>query len=631
MNVHDDARGDPQRGWLSLAGFPLSVAALCLTLLLPKLVLTRFASERMFTPYDVWETTLALQQDLLVAALAGAGLLALGQGATRLRWIGVGLGLGSVLFLLLVDLRARELWLKPLDLGMLGYLWSNFGDLRSGATLFFNHNAGLGMTFRRMLVVFGGLYGGLWGLSYAALFLGPRAAAPAAGGSRRRVGRRVAGGVLAALFVTSACVSRQRYRIDENILVRPAVNLVRDLAQGAGGQRELAAAHDQRARPLSEALTSPRVLVPEAPPFRNALIVILESARWASVDLEGVGPTLTPTLRRLAGEGLRAKCYVALPHSSKAYYAILSGRHPFPGIDMRESLSEHEPSLMWAARQQLQADVSVYTSAYLAFENTHGLLAALGVERRVESGPAQGEEASSFGRSDAPLYAMVPPALASGRRPFVSCVINLGAHYPYGYPGKPPTDGEGLQAYERVLAHADAQLGDFVAELSAAGVLDAETLLVLVGDHGESFGEHGSFVHNNSLYEEEVTVPLIFWSADGRLRHDAPLVAQQIDVAPTVADLLGLEDGAWRVQGRSLLREGGAPIYLTTFFEGVGQALIEGSTKYLYEPDSGRLVEFDLAADPAEERPTEVEGATRAAVVRRLQAFRAYQRAAFPD
>ena len=226
---------------------------------------------------------------------------------------------------------------------------------------------------------------------------------------------------------------------------------------------------------------------------------------------------------------------------------------------------------------------------------------------------------------------MVPPALASGRRPFVSCVINLGAHYPYGYPGKPPTDGEGLQAYERVLAHADAQLGDFVAELSAAGVLDAETLLVLVGDHGESFGEHGSFVHNNSLYEEEVTVPLIFWSADGRLRHDAPLVAQQIDVAPTVADLLGLEDGAWRVQGRSLLREGGAPIYLTTFFEGVGQALIEGSTKYLYEPDSGRLVEFDLAADPAEERPTEVEGATRAAVVRRLQAFRAYQRAAFPD
>ena len=62
-----------------------------------------------------------------------------------------------------------------------------------------------------------------------------------------------------------------------------------------------------------------------------------------------------------------------------------------------------------------------------------------------------------------------------------------------------------------------------------------------------------------------------------------------------------------------------------------GRVCFESIATTLYGDGDPTRVEFDLAADPAEERPTEVEGATRAAVVRRLQAFRAYQRAAFPD
>ena len=68
-------------------------------------------------------------------------------------------------------------------------------------------------------------------------------------------------------------------------------------------------------------------------------------------------------------------------------------------------------------------------------------------------------------------------------------------------------------------------LEPFLAGLRERKLLD-DTLVVIVGDHGESFGEHGSYVHNNSLYEEETTVPLIFWSVDGRLRHDETLIGQ---------------------------------------------------------------------------------------------------------
>jgi len=617
QDVEGPALRPPARALLAARALLPWLLAACL--LVPKLVLIRFANQRMFMRYGLLETLVALQQDLLAAALAGVLLVAWGRRATtrRVHALG-GLAVGCLLVVLFLDMRVRQLWLRPIDLDMLSYFVANLDDLRSGGALFFNHNAGLGLTFHKLLVLFGAGYGALWA---ASLVVSQPSSRPP---SRRT--RRANAAVLVLLFVAACCVGQHRYRTEENVLVSPAVNLVRSVLHSDADERELAAAFDQPARPLAEVLAPPRRILADVEPFTNVVIVFMESVRLKSVD-----PQRTPVLRRLAREGLEARCYTCLPHSSKAYYAVLCGRHPFPGIEMRESLRPRSESLLWLVREQLGANTRVYSSAYLAFENTSGLLTAAGVEVQQESpaDPEAGE--SSFGKSDAALYAMVPRELADAPRPFVCGVINLAAHYPYVYPGKGPSDGDGLESYERSLVRADAQLEELLTGLREQGVLD-DTLLVLVGDHGESFGEHGHEVHNNSLYEEEVTVPLVFWSADGRLRHDQVLVAQQIDVAPTVADLLGLQDGELPVQGRSLLRaEGPAPIYLTTFFEGVGQALIEDGTKWLYEPDGGRLVKFDLLADPGEQRPQEVGEAERERVVQRLQAFRAYQRRAFAE
>jgi arylsulfatase A-like enzyme len=80
---------------------------------------------------------------------------------------------------------------------------------------------------------------------------------------------------------------------------------------------------------------------------------------------------------------------------------------------------------------------------------------------------------------------------------------------------------------------------------------------VIAGDHGFNTGEHGQTPGQHNLYRESVWVPLIIAGAHPRLPagvHNVP--ATLLDVAPTLADLLGLrESNAW--QGHSLLSVNG--------------------------------------------------------------------------
>jgi len=69
---------------------------------------------------------------------------------------------------------------------------------------------------------------------------------------------------------------------------------------------------------------------------------------------------------------------------------------------------------------------------------------------------------------------------------------------------------------------------------------------------------------------------------------------------------------------------------MSTFFEGVGQALVEDSIKYIWEPSADRLLAFDLNLDRNELSPKIITGEQKNAVVQRLRAFQAYQELAFP-
>jgi arylsulfatase A-like enzyme len=104
-----------------------------------------------------------------------------------------------------------------------------------------------------------------------------------------------------------------------------------------------------------------------------------------------------------------------------------------------------------------------------------------------------------------------------------------------------PRDVEHLLAlYDGEITYWDQQLYYLLARLSAEGLLN-NALVVVTSDHGQMFGEHGKWLHRNSLYEEVLRVPLF-------LHYPGVVPANKVidtpvftaDLMPTILDLVGL-------------------------------------------------------------------------------------------
>ena len=143
-----------------------------------------------------------------------------------------------------------------------------------------------------------------------------------------------------------------------------------------------------------------------------------------------------------------------------------------------------------------------------------------------------------------------------GRRgPFVASLISASNHHPFRSP-EPELDIAGYATVQERILNTVRYTDDVVRELIETLRGEpwfARTLIVINSDHGYNLGEHGGLTGAYSLYRESVWTPLLIVGAHPRLpagRHDA--IVTLLDVAPTIADLIGLrEANPWH--GHSLL------------------------------------------------------------------------------
>jgi lipoteichoic acid synthase len=155
--------------------------------------------------------------------------------------------------------------------------------------------------------------------------------------------------------------------------------------------------------------------------------------------------------------------------------------------------------------------------------------------------------------------------------------------------------------YLHAIHNTDRRIGNLYRYLQERGLAE-DTLVIITGDHGEAWGQHGKYTHGHALFEEDVHVPLIFLCPS--LAHLGPrrtTVGSHVDLWPTIADVLGVEPHPqW--QGRSLF----APIpdsERRTYFSRVGGAGVrEGRYKYIWDNEDGLHMLFDLDEDPGEKR-----------------------------
>jgi arylsulfatase A-like enzyme len=163
--------------------------------------------------------------------------------------------------------------------------------------------------------------------------------------------------------------------------------------------------------------------------------------------------------------------------------------------------------------------------------------------------------------------------------------------------------------YDAAIRTMDERtLGPLLDRLDTLGLAD-DTLVVFTSDHGEAFGEHGAFLHDD-LYAGTLRVPLVL-RFPGRVPpgRRVPDRARLLDVMPTVLELLGVPAPAG-LQGRSLaplLRDGPAAApppaiseYNNRAIGRIFESVRDGDAAYIVDRDAEQL--FDLRTDPREQR-----------------------------
>ncbi len=334
-------------------------------------------------------------------------------------------------------------------------------------------------------------------------------------------------------------------------------------------------------------------------PGTNVVMVVMESVGARRLELCGAPYHDSPELLRLSQHAANlTRMYASMPWSSSAMAGLFCSLYPNLGLRSitQESADLAVPSLASVLTAHGYHNAFIYAGP-LIFDREGEFLRRHGFQI-----PDGGNEIP--GPRDQVMLDESFDWIARNRaQPLFLVLWTKDTHAPYAplrhfdYGVKDP----GLTRYLDGIASTDALIGRLAARLDAIG-LGERTLLVVIGDHGEAFGEHGHNYHNLSAYEEEVRIPFLIVNRGLFARPQRiDLPAQQIDVAPTVLDLLGYQLPAeW--QGRSVFaQDRRTRVYLFADMDMFRLGMIDGSLKYIYDYDPDRSELYDLNADSREQ------------------------------
>lgn len=345
----------------------------------------------------------------------------------------------------------------------------------------------------------------------------------------------------------------------------------------------------------------------------NLLLVTLDTLRADHLGAYGYEHIETPHLDRLAGEGVRfEQVATTVPTTLPAHASILTGQLPMRhGVRNNGTFRLEDDALTLA---EVLRD-----SGY----STAGFVAAFVLDARF--GIAQGFDLyTDFGEQEAGVVGT--PSLKIQRRadevvgeavawlqtrqgPFFGWVHLYDPHTPYDAP-EPYGSRYADRPYDGEIAYTDNAVGNLLAALEATGHAD-DTLVVVVGDHGEGLGDHGEEWHTYFVYDSTVRVPLILWAGEalpaGRVVSGD---ASVIDILTTCLTLLGIDDPDAAARDgldlRRLIAQPDAPgetayieslVPMLNFGWSELRALRGGGWKYIQAP---RPELYDLANDPGE-------------------------------
>jgi arylsulfatase A-like enzyme len=209
-------------------------------------------------------------------------------------------------------------------------------------------------------------------------------------------------------------------------------------------------------------------------------------------------------------------------------------------------------------------------------------------------------------------------------RPWFAFLNYMDVHPPY----RAPSRGREITAknkwellsklYDYDIQDLDRSFNDLLQALGERHAL-GNTIIIFTSDHGEMFGEHGLYRHQNGLYKGVIHVPLVIWKPGTVPATRVPRAVTNADIAATLIDLVGWSgeshfpgtslrevwtdpDGVHN--GRAVLSEMAQFKFRPARFpcrSGPLKSLIDGNLHYIFHKKFGPAL-YDWTNDPQENK-----------------------------
>jgi arylsulfatase A-like enzyme len=324
----------------------------------------------------------------------------------------------------------------------------------------------------------------------------------------------------------------------------------------------------------------------------NVLLIVVDALRADHLSSYGYDRPTSPNIDRLAREGTLFETAIsAAPYTAPSHASLLTGRYPHQhGVQWlthRPSFDGRYPTLpealqgqgyrtaafsanrFWFTREQgfgrgfTRFEDNFHSLGDMAARTFYGRKFEENILRKFFEDYLWRKSAPEVNRSvlswlqrdqDKPFFAFLnyfdvhDPYLPP--QPYRSQFSALEApggivnsHQSRYNPSLTPQEVQNeIDAYDGAISYVDDQIAQLLAEIERLGLGD-NLLVVITSDHGEAFGEHGAFVHANSVYREEIHVPLIIWQpgripAGVRVFHPVSNAA----LPATIMDLISQEE-----------------------------------------------------------------------------------------
>lgn len=343
----------------------------------------------------------------------------------------------------------------------------------------------------------------------------------------------------------------------------------------------------------------------------NLVVVTLDTTRADRLGAYGNANVETPAFDRLAREGVLFEQAVSVaPLTLPAHASMFTGKFP-PEHGIRDN-----GGFFLGADQETLAEI-LKARGY----RTGGFVSAFvldgkwgidqGFDTYFDDFDLSKSKQMSLGSIQRPANEVIDKVLPwideVKDSPFFAWVHLYDAHSPYR-PPEPFATTYAAHPYNGEIAFADSQMARILDRLDALQLTD-RTVVMVLGDHGESLGDHGEAAHGFFIYNSVTQVPFVVRApfSQARARRVADPV-RSVDVLPTALDLLGLAAPA-NISGASLapLMTGTPELGLDAYSEAMYplhhygwselRALRSGRYKVI---DAPRPELYDIDRDPQE-------------------------------